>query len=66
MPATTDPRPDLATLDLMQRGDAAMAEGEALVTVLRALRAKGEARRREREALRTADPQRPRRPRPTT
>jgi len=66
MPATTDPLLDLATLELMLRGDAAMAAAEALVAALRALHAGGEARRREREALWRADTQRPRRPKPTT
>ena len=64
--AISDLCPDLPTLDLMERGDAAMAEGEALVAALRALHAGGEARRREREALWRADTQRPRRPKPTT
>ena len=63
--AISDLCPDLATLDLMERGDAAMAEGEALVAALRSLQARAEAMRREWEALRGPDPQRPRRSRPT-
>src|SRR5262245_49999849 len=40
-------RPALTTLDLMQRGDAAMAEGKTLAAALRALLAQAEARRCE-------------------
>jgi hypothetical protein len=57
--AISDPLLDLTTLDLMLRGDAAMAEGEALVAALCALKAQAEARRRERPP--PADPERPRR-----
>src|SRR5262245_14460724 len=63
--AISDLCPDLPTLDLMERGDAAMAEGEALVAGLRILQAQAEARRRERQPPPGADPERPRRSGPT-
>ena len=59
--AIAGPTPDLTTLDLMLRGDAAIAEAEALVAALRSLRAQAEARRHERPPTPWADPERPRR-----
>ena len=57
--AIAGPTPDLTTLDLMLRGDAAIAE--ALVAALRSLRGQAEARQRERPPAPWADPERPRR-----